>query len=208
MVCSAGMGKVYEIPCDKRNSWLSRILTAVNAFSQKKLNGRQKDALQETAKRKAADFLDRYGDTILRCAYLYLHNMPDAEDVLQDTLIQYIRTKPSLESEAHEKAWLLRVASNLSKNRLRYNTLRATDELQEDLALEQNEDLGFVWEAVKSLPDKQREAVHLHYYEGYTTAEFSGIVGRKESTVRSDLRRGREKLKSILKEAYDFEQQI
>lgn len=205
MVYNAGMGKVYANPCDKVYYWLCSILNAVTAFSQKKLKARHSDGLQETAKLKAAAFLDRYGDTILRCAYMYLHNMSDAEDVLQDTLIQYIRTKPMLESEYHEKAWLLRVAANLSKNRLRYNILRATDELEENLALEQKDDLGFVWDAVKSLPDNQREAVHLHYYEGYTTAEISCIVGRKESTVRSDLRRGREKLKSILKEEYDFE---
>ncbi len=41
--------------------------------------------------------------------------MADAEEVLQDTLVQFLKTAPAFESEAHEKAWLLRVAGNLSK---------------------------------------------------------------------------------------------
>ena len=66
-------------------------------------------------------------------------------------------------------------------------------------------DLSFVWEAVKALPEKYREAIHLYYYEGYSTGQMAVLLGRKESSVRSDLKRGREKLKMILKEAYDFE---
>ena len=57
---------------------------------------------------------------------------------------------------------------------------------------------------MKSLPTAQREAIHLYYEEGYSTAEIAKILGRNESSVRSDLRRGREKLREILKEAYDF----
>lgn len=149
--------------------------------------------------------LDAYGSSILRLAYAYLHNRADAEEVLQDTLVRFLRTAPALEGGEHEKAWLLRVAANLSKNRLKYNRLRQTDELLEELAAEERDDLSFVWEAVRALPEHYREAVHLFYYEGCTTAQIAKIVGRREATVRSDLARGREKLKTILKEAYDFE---
>ena len=62
----------------------------------------------------------------------------------------------------------------------------------------------FVWEAVKALPDKYREVIHLFHYEGYSTAQIGKMLNRKEATVRSDLRRGRQKLKDILKEAYSY----
>ena len=101
---------------------------------------------------RAGYILNTYGDSILRYAYSYLHNMSDAEDILQDTLIQYLKTGPVFENAAHEKAWLLRVAANLSKNRLDYNSIRETDELNEELAADECDDLSFVWEAVKSLP--------------------------------------------------------
>ena len=156
-------------------------------------------------KQQAAQILDTYGDTILRYAYSYLHNQSDTEEVLQDTLIQFLKTRPVFESDEHEKAWLLRVAGNLCKNRLKYNRLRQTDELREELIAEQREDLSFIWDAVQAVPVQYREVIHLFYREGYSTREISQILGRKEATIRSDLSRGRGKLKELLKEAYDFE---
>ena len=52
---------------------------------------------------------------------------------------------------------------------------------------EEREDLFFVWEAVKALPEKYREAIHLYYYEGYSTGQMAVLLERKESSVRSDL---------------------
>lgn len=149
---------------------------------------------------RATALLDRHGESILRLAYSYLHNQSDAEDILQDTLIQYLRTSPTLESPAHEKAWLLRVAGNLSKNLLRAQGYRQADQLEETLVAQEREDLSYVWDAVKALPVPYREAIHLFYYEGYSTAQIAQILDQKESTVRSRLKRGREKLKPLLEE--------
>lgn len=160
---------------------------------------------KEEVNRQAERMLTEYGNSILRLAYTYLHNYSDAEEVVQDTLIQFLRTTPQLTGTEHEKAWLLHVAANLSKNRIAYNKVRAADELSETLAAEEREDLSFVWDAVKQLPQVYRETVHLYYEEGYATAEIAHILGRKESTVRSDLRRARAQLKDMLKEVYDFE---
>ena len=129
----------------------------------------------------------------------------DAEDILQDTLIKYMQSSPAFLTESHKKAWLLHVAANLSKNKIDYNKIRETDELEETLVAEEREDLSFVWEAVKALPEKYREVLHLYYQEGYPTKEISKILNRNESSIRSDLKRGREALKQVLKEAYDFE---
>lgn len=149
---------------------------------------------------RATALLDRHGESILRLAYSYLHNQSDAEDILQDTLIQYLRTAPVLESPAHEKTWLLRVAGNLSKNLLRAQGYRQADQLEETLVAQEREDLSYVWDAVKALPVPYRETIHLYYYEGYSTAQIARILDQKESTVRSHLKRGREKLKPLLEE--------
>jgi RNA polymerase sigma factor, sigma-70 family len=161
---------------------------------------------QDVYEAEAEKLLDDYGNSILRLAYSYLHNMSDAEDVLQDTLIQYLKAAPDFENAAHEKNWMMRVAGNISKNRLKYNRVRHSDELSDELTADGREDLSFVWEAVKSLPVMYREVIHLYYYEGYPTAEIAAILKEKDSTVRSHLSRGREKLREILKEAYDFGQ--
>ena len=59
---------------------------------------------------EAERLLTQYGNSILRLAYCYLHNISDAEDILQDTLIQFIKAEPQFETHTHEKAWLMRVA--------------------------------------------------------------------------------------------------
>ena len=174
--------------------WLLALVRSLGRPQDKKTSA---DALVEEA-------LDRHGDSILRLAYSYLHNRSDAEEVLQDTLVRLFQNQPSFESRDHEKAWLLQVAANLSKNRLAYNKRRAADALQDTLAAEEREDLSFVWEAVKALPPNYRDVIHLFYCEGYSTAQIAEILDRKETTVRSSLSRGRQKLRDILKEDYDF----
>ena len=47
-------------------------------------------------------------------------------------------------------------------------------------------------------PKHKQACIHLFYYEGYPTRDVARMLGRKESTIRSDLRRGREKLKKLL----------
>ena len=202
MVCCGAM----PLPLPGMIAWVRSRLCRLSAREAAGPDGEA--ARREEAERQAVRLLDTYGNRVLRLAYAYLHNMSDAEEILQDTLLQFLRRAPAFESPEHERAWLLRVAANLSKNRLDYNRLRTTDELSETLAAEEREDLSFVWEAVKSLPTPYREAIHLFYYEGCSTAETAAILKKKEATVRSDLHRGRAKLREILKEAYDFEDRL
>jgi RNA polymerase sigma-70 factor (ECF subfamily) len=170
--------------------------------------GRKTD---EEIEKEAGEIFDLLGNSILRLAYSYLHNKEDAEDILQETLIKFVTVRPVFQSDTHRKAWLMRVASNLAKNRIDYNKVRDTMELNEEIAGEVQEDLDkgdeykAVWDAVRCLPVHQREAIHLFYQEGYSTAEIAKITNRREATVRSDLKRARDKLKELLKEADDFE---
>ena len=203
---------LFDTYSDGRNikalvkSAASKIFLFANIADDIKASAKeQSDSATQSACERAGQIIDIYGDKVLRLAYSYVHNMSDAEDILQDTLIQYMKAAPSFENDEHEKAWILRVAANISKNKIKYNNYRETDELMEELVAEDEEDLSFVWDAVKQLPEKYREVIHLFYEEGYSTAEIAKVLDRKEATVRSDLLRGREKLKTILKEAYDFE---
>jgi len=133
--------------------------------------------------------IDLYGNSILRLAYSYLKNYDDAEDILQQTLINYVRSMPSFTEEKQKKSWLLTTAGNLSKNFIRDNKLNYRDELDEKMiANKQKEDLSYVWQAVKSLPVKYREVIHLFYYEQYSTAEIARILKCSEAAVRTNLK--------------------
>lgn len=181
------------------------MLSAVKMESNKKVIPMQEALRSAQINQQAGRLMESYGNSVLRLAYSYLHNMSDAEDVLQDALIQFLRTQPQLEIAEHEKAWFLRVAINISKNKITYNKTRKTDELSETLAAAESEDLAFVWEAVKQLPPKYSEVVHLYYHEGYATAQIASLLSKNEATVRSLLQRARIKLRDVLKEVYDFE---
>ena len=157
------------------------------------------------ARQLAERYLDQYGNMMLRFAYTYLKNKEDAEDVVQDALIKAIGAAASFENETHEKSYLLKVVKNCCLDVLRKQRNHLNEELDENVSAEEKEDLSFVREAVGKLPQNEREAIHLYYEEGYSTKEIAKLLGRKETTVRSDMMRGRNHLKAILKEEYDFE---
>jgi RNA polymerase sigma factor (sigma-70 family) len=191
-------GFVYRLIC--------LMLSAVKMESNKNVILMREALRSAQVNQQAGRLMESYGNSVLRLAYSYLHNMSDAEDVLQDTLIQFLRIQPQFETTEHEKAWFLRVAINISKNKITYNKIRKTDELSETLAVAETEDLAFVWDAVKQLPARYSEVVHLYYHEGYSTAQIASLLSKNDATVRSLLKRARMKLKDVLKEVYDFEE--
>lgn len=135
---------MYQAVSPRRGSLWRRIL----CFAASLREGR---AARETHAELTRLF-ERYGNAVFRAAYAYLHNRSDAEDVMQDTFLQYFSTKPTFESEQHEKAWLLRVAVNASKNRLGSAWFRRTEAIDESCPCPEDEDLSLVWDAVRELP--------------------------------------------------------
>lgn len=65
------------------------------------------------------DIVERHSDMVLRVAFSYMKNIRDAEDMVQEAFMSYIKHKPSFENQEHEKAWFIRVVINLCKNRLK-----------------------------------------------------------------------------------------
>lgn len=142
--------------------------------------------------------IDRYENTLLRAALAILGDPFEAEDAVQDTFLRYLEKRPDFREEGHEKAWLLTVCANGCKSRLRQRKSRPTTELP-DTYPAPDPDSGAVAEAVFALPANQRAAVHLFYYEGYSTQEIARILGQRPGTVRSHLSRARETLRRVLK---------
>lgn len=146
--------------------------------------------------------INRYADTLVRVCFSYLKNRQEAEDIAQDTFLKLIEKQPVFESAEHEKAWLLRVAINLSKNRLKTTWFRKTEDLCENMLPFAPEESN-VMNAVRQLPVKYRSVVHLYYIEGYSISEIGSLLKRNESTVTSQLHRARKLLKQKLREDFD-----
>lgn len=66
--------------------------------------------------------INKYGDMLYRLCILMLKNESDAEDAVQKTIIKYYRKAPAFEDDEHEKAWLIRVATNQCRDLLRFRT--------------------------------------------------------------------------------------
>lgn len=149
--------------------------------------------------------LDYYGDMILRLAYSYMKNLHDAEDILQDVFLQLMKNINIFQSEEHKKSWLITVTRNMCKNKLKSSWFKSREALIELPYYDEYKNNDVI-DAVMNLPLKYREVIHLFYYEDYSTAQIAEIVDKKETTVRSLLHRGRNILKKMLKEGYDFEE--
>lgn len=157
--------------------------------------------VQKSLRADELDVIHKYSDMVYRMAYSMLKHRQDAEDIHQEVFLKYLKKNPSFESAEHEKAWFLRVTVNLCKNNWKTAWRQKVVGLtEEDLAAAAEEEQDELVEVVKRLPKKYRAVIHLFYYEELSVGEISGILGVKQSTVRTQLTRARERLKELLKE--------
>ncbi len=146
--------------------------------------------------------IENYADMVRRLCMVHLKNYADTEDIFQTVFLKYATSSVVFESREHEKAWLIRVTVNACRDliksffRSRTVPLDTLAELPASLIPDNRE----VLEAVLSLPAKYKDAVYLHYYEGYTAPEIGRILGKKTNTVYTLLARARELLKEKLGE--------
>lgn len=151
------------------------------------------------------ELIGHYQNNLYIVAFNVCKNPEDAEDVVQDTFIQYHTNKKEFENEQHIRAWLIRVAINKAKNMnhtfWRQNKLSLEDYM-ETLAFETPE-TETLFETVMKLPEKYRIVIHLFYYEDYTIHEIADILKISQSNTKVRLSRGRALLKEALKEEWE-----
>ncbi len=144
--------------------------------------------------------IEQYADTVRRLCMLYLKNHADTEDIFQTVFLKYVLSSVSFENGEHEKAWFIRVTINACKDLLKSFFRTRTVSLDEaverpDLILPDHRE---VLEAVLSLPEKYRDVVYLHYFEGYSAPQIGKILGRNVNTVYTRLARSKQMLREKL----------
>ena len=156
------------------------------------------NSLQRTGK-EIAEIYDRHKDMVYRICFAYMKNCTDTEDAVQDTFCNLIKAKAPFASHEHEKAWLIRTATNVCKNTVKhwwrkrenledYKGLRSRDEFEIDET----------FQVVMKLPRKYKTVVYLYYYEGYDSTEIANILQKPQSTIRYYLSQARTILKDKL----------
>lgn len=144
--------------------------------------------------------IERYSDTVRRLCMIHLKNYTDTEDIFQTVFLKYVLSSVEFESAEHEKAWFIRVTINACKDLLKSFFRNRVTSLEEiiELPAETQDDNREVLEAVLSLPEKYREVVYLHYYEGYTVPEISKILKKNVNTIYTHLNRSKQMLREKL----------
>lgn len=144
--------------------------------------------------------VEQYADMVRRLCMIHLKNHADTEDIFQTVFLKYALSSVLFESAEHEKAWILRVTVNACKDLLksffRSRTVSLDDIMEQPAVMPP--DHREVLEAVLSLPAKYKDAVYLHYYEGYTAPEISRILGKNVNTVYTILNRSKQLLREKL----------
>ena len=152
------------------------------------------------SEQEAVRAMERHADTVRRLCMIHLKNQADTEDIFQTVFLKYVLSTTVFQSEEHERAWFIRVTLNACRDllksffRSRTVPLEALEPVPAALMPEHRE----VWEAVLALPEACRDAVYLHYYEGYTAPEIGRLLGKNVNTVYTLLNRSREMLRKTL----------
>ena len=136
---------------------------------------------------------EKYMDPLFRLAFSYCRNRADAEDVVQEVFLKYLSGKQTFLTEAHLRAWLIRVTINECRDLFRKPFKGRCCSLEEA-----GEPATFLPEESALLPAKYRVLVHLYYYEDYSLKEIAAMTGISESAAGTRLQRARKKLKDEL----------
>ncbi len=137
---------------------------------------------------------DTYGETLYRICVTHI-GVTEAEDVLQETFMRYLKQGKHFRDAEHERRWLIRVCVNLCRSRHASSRRRRADEPAEDLPAPDAYGEWEVLDAVRRLPPKLRSVVALHCCEGYTLEETAALLKIGLSAAKMRLSRAREKLK-------------
>ncbi len=140
-------------------------------------------------------------------AFSYLKNKHDAEDALQNAFLKLWKSKIEFNDDLGIDKWLTKVLVNDCKNffNLSFRQNKSIEEVYDVSTFDKyfNVDL---YNAVMSLNKKERLCVILFYYDDLTISDISKVTGIKESTVKSLLKRSRNKLKLKLGDEWIYEQ--
>lgn len=157
---------------------------------------------------KNTDFIKLYDpihDQFYRFCRAISGNADDAEDLLQDSILNVIQSFEKIRDKSAFKAYLFSVASNLHKMKLRRHKFKAEfndNEIKELIDSSQDQesivDFKIIYEKILSLPKKISETLILYHISDLSIEEIKKIQGGSLSGVKQRLKRGREKVIELL----------
>ena len=165
------------------------------------------DCIQNNAKAQM-QLYDKYCDAMFIIALRYVKDKFTAEDMMQDSFIKVFKNIRNYKGEVTIGAWIKRIVINqcidyLKKKRIE---LVSIEEKELDVAddgdwtVKEEATISIITTAINSLPEKYKVVLNLYLIEGYDHQEIAQVLNITEVNSRSQLMRGKNKLKSQLKQ--------
>ncbi len=173
------------------------------------MEGRREWMAADGTKYSLEELIQDYGTDVLRTAYLYVNNKEAAEDLFQEVFIKVAKNLNTFQGNSSIKTWIIRITINLCKDYLKSAYQRSVipmmDFLEDSIPsedsfdeIERTETAKTVKEAVQRLPKHYREVVLCVYYQDMSLKETAQTLHIAEGTVKSRLKRAKERLKQCL----------
>ena len=138
-------------------------------------------------------------DTLYRVSATLLRREADREDAISEAIAKALVKLPGLRKPEAFQSWMIRILINECYNILRRHKREIAVERVPDVYFAP-EDSRELYQAFQTLEEKYRLPIMLHYVEGYSVEEIARMLRRPEGTVKSQLMRGRMKLRVMLDE--------
>lgn len=159
-------------------------------------------ARAQTGDEEALEALFRAFETpVYNLARRMLRRPEDAEDVLQETFLEVVKSIGRYRGEGSLWGWVKQIAASKALMRIRREQVRATDELVEEAAGRPPHPVGAridLERAFDKLSETARAVVWLHDVEGYTHEEIAESMGKTVSFSKSQLARAHARLRGML----------
>lgn len=141
-----------------------------------------------------------YMSNVYKVALNACRNIADAEDIVQNTYEKLWKCNREFTDTEHIKKWLIRVTINECNSLYRTPWMkRRTSEKELDRISFSTPEKSDLYYALGDLTQKEREIIHLYYYEDYKIGEIANVMNMSETAIQTRLYRARTKLKCILK---------
>jgi RNA polymerase sigma-70 factor (ECF subfamily) len=126
-----------------------------------------------------------------------------AEELAQETFLVAYRDWGRVSGLDNPRAWIRKVALNQRGSFLRaYLRQQAREQRsampEQDDTIKLADDHAEVWQAIRTLPPSQAQAIALHYYEDYSINQIAAALGRAPGTIKAQLHQGRRRLARLL----------
>ena len=142
--------------------------------------------------------METYADLVTRIGIVSMGNRQDAKDIFQNVFLKLYECKIEFHEEEHIKAWLINTTHRACIDETRKFWRRHRVDYDDAFfGVEDKTDYAMLC-YLMMLPDKNRKALYLHYYEGYQVQEIAMLLHAKENTVKSWIKRGKAQLRSLI----------